>query len=485
MTSSYHITRHDDILRVGFNKEILAQGDRIVRDAEAQLEALMEAGHLNGGKLIKIDGKMSLLVSYVLGHKLSHLYGAIAISDPRLEAYIVVKSDTPDYPLASRIDAKTGEVTPLKDESLPSESSFEIGWEGNILKAQLNGKVSVEGDRIVRDTYTQLQNLIDAGQLPGGKQPLLINGRAPITTGFAIASRVAHLYRTVAVFDPKLGECGLDKYVVVIDHGGYRVGETILAPPPPEPPDCPADAPSDRSLIDAASDSPPPDSTAPSPTTSDRSSSSVKAVICGFPNTGKTCLHDGLKKALHRIPDVRDAYVISGCPDGEGSWFSETVRHNPELARKLKDEYKTKFTPEFAAAKAREIAAIANSLLVFDVGGKLSAENRTIMSPATHAVILAKSDAEVEAWQAFCRELDLPIVAILYSDYHGTSDRVATPQEYRSEGEFPILQGFVHHLDRTEDASSRLMVRELARVLVNLAIEQRAHRTIGTSRQIS
>lgn len=484
MTDSYTITWRDEILRVGFNKEILASGDRIVRDAEAQLEALGAAGQLNGGKLIEIDGKMSLLVSYVLAHKLSHLYGAIAISDPRLQAYIVVKSDTPDYPIASRIDWATGEVKPFNDESLPSVSSFEIRWEGNILKAQLNGEVSVEGDRIVRDTYTQLQDLIDAGQLPGGKQPLLINGRAPITTGFAIASRVAHLYRTVAVFDPKIGESGSEQYVVVIDHGGYRVGETILAPLPPQP-DCPADAQRERSRIEAPSDSPPPASTVPLSTVSNRSSSLVKAVICGFPNTGKTCLHDGLKKALHRIPDVRDAYVISGCPDGEGSWFSEIARHNPELARKLKDEYKTKFTPEFAAAKAQEIAAIANSLLVFDVGGKLSAENRTIMSQATHAVILAKSDAEVEAWQAFCRELDLPVVAILYSDYHGTSDCVATPEEYRIEGEFPILKGSVHHLDRTIDASSRPMVRELARVLVNLAIAQRVRRTIDASRQIS
>jgi CRISPR-associated protein Csx3 len=174
-------------------------------------------------------------------------------------------------------------------------------------------------------------------------------------------------------------------------------------------------------------------------------------------------LHYGLKKALYRIPDIPDAYAISGCPDGEGSWFSETARHNPELARKLKDEYKTKFTPEFAEAKARDIATISSSLLVFDVGGKISPENRTIMSQATHAVILAKSDAEVEAWQAFCRELDLPVVAILYSDYDGTSDRF--------ECESPILKGSVHHLDRMEDASSRPMVQRLARMLVNLAIE--------------
>ncbi len=432
--SSYTITPDGDILRVGFNKEILAPGDRIVRDAEAQLEALVESGQLNGGKLIKIDGKMSLLVAYTLAHALIHLYGAIAIFDPRLSAYIVVKSDTPDYPLASRIDAATGDVKPFEDDSPSGAPSFEIRWQGNVLKATLNGQVAVEGDRIVWDTHRQLQTLIDAGQFPGGKQPLLINGRAPVTAGFAIASRVGHLYGTVAVFDPKLGEGGFDRYVVAINHGGYHVGH----------------------LIDVERES-------------ERAQSSIKVAICGFANTGKTCLHEGLKKALLQIPDVRDTYVISGCPDGEGSFFLETQRQNSALARKLKDEYKSKFTPEFALAKAREIDAISNSLLVFDVGGQTSPENRIIMSKATHAVILVNSERaeqEIEAWQGFCRELNLPVVAILHSDYNGTEDRL--------ECEFPILKGFVHHLDRTEDGSSRPMVQKLARVLVDLVLDRQS-----------
>ena len=429
--SSYTITLDGDILRIGFNKEVSATGDRIVRDAIAQLDVLVEVGQLSGGKLIKIDGKMSLLVAYTLAHALVHLYGAIAVFDPRLSAYIVVKSNTPDYPIASRIDAATGEVKPLEDDSLPGAPSFEIRWQGNILKATLNGQVSVEGDRIVRDTHRQLQTLIDAGQLPGGKQPLLVNGRAPVTAGFAIASRVGHLYGTVAVFDPKLGERGFDRYVVVIEHGGYRVGDII---------DVERELPLARPRI--------------------------KVAICGFANTGKTCLHEGLKKALLQIPDVPDTYVISGCPDGEGSFYLETQRQNRELARKLKDEYKSKFTPEFVASKARDIAAIPNSLLVFDVGGQTSPENRIIMSEATHAVILANSERaeqEIEAWLGFCQELNLPVVAILHSDYHGTEDRL--------ECESPILKGSVHHLDRTEDASSRLMVQKLAQVLVDLVLD--------------
>jgi CRISPR-associated protein Csx3 len=426
--TSYTINLCEDMLQVGFNNGISAQGDVIVRDAEAQLDRLINSGRLTGGKLIKINGRISLLVSYLLAHKLAHLYSAIAVFDPRLGAYIVTKSDTPDYPLASRIDATTGNVTfaaaNLESSATPS---FLLNWHRDILKAQLNNEVDgdtpkgvAEGDRIVLDTQIQLQALINTGQLPGGKQPLLINGRSPVLVGFVIACRVAHLYSAVAVFDPKLAG-----YVVVMSHGQHRVGD----------------------ILTVKSEHPP-------------ARSAIKVAICGFPNTGKTCLHYGVKTALLQIPDVPDAFVISGCPDGEGSWFSETARRDPKLARKLKDEYKTQFTPEFATAKARDISVISNSLLVFDVGGKISPENRTIMSAATHAVILAKSEAEVGEWEAFCRELNLTVVAILYSDFEGTADCL--------DCESPILKGSVHHLDRTEDVSSRLMVQKLARVLADL-----------------
>lgn len=440
-TNSYTISLVDNILQVGFNKEMPTTGDRIVRDANAQLNALIDTGELNGGKLIKINGKMSLVVSYTLAHALMHVYGAIAVFDPRLKAYVVVKSDTPDYLIASRIDAETGMVTaftPNLERSAPS--SFLLNWDGDLLIAKLNGQVTAEGDRIVYDTHQQLERLSETGQLPGSQEPLLINGRASVLASFAIASKVAHLYSTVAVFDPKVGERGLNQYVVAIGHGKPQVGEIL--PTPSEP-------------LEQGQ-------TATTSETHSSPTSRVKVAICGFPNTGKTSLHNGLKTLLYQSPDVPDAYVISGCPDGEGSWFSETVSHDAQLARRLKDEYKSKFTPEFAQAKARDIRVISNSLLVFDVGGKITSHNRTIMSEATHAVILAKSDAEVEKWQAFCQELNLPVVAILYSDYHGMGDRL--------ESESPILKGSIHHLDRSEDVSSRPMVQKLVQVLVNLAI---------------
>jgi len=429
---TYQMHLEGDILKVDFGKNadgtaILASGDEIVRDAAARLQEMEVSGEFRGGDLLKIYGPMSLLVSYAIAHHVAHLYRAIAISDTRLNAYIVAISTAAEYPVGSRIAFATGEVQQIPTNS-DASPSFLIYWEDDVLIAQINNGVQVDGDQIVRDATAQLANLIESGQLPGGKQILKIKGRATLLASFAIANQVAHLYGGVAVFDPKQGDKGLDKYVVTVSHTkDCRVGETLDIECIPQP--------------------------------------AVKVVLCGPPNTGKTILRDALKQAILKLKDApKDFYVISGCPDGDGSWFCETAQKYPELAAKLKAEYKAKFTPEFAQAKVRDITAIKNSLLLFDVGGRIpSQENRKIMSQATHAVMLAKTEQDVAAWQQFCQnelEKPLPFIAIIYSDLHGKADTITS--------EFPVLTGSVHGLARGVDASSRLMVQALGKLLVKL-----------------
>lgn len=166
---------------------------------------------------------------------------------------------------------------------------------------------------------------------------------------------------------------------------------------------------------------------------------------------------------LHRAGKAPYPYFLTACPDGEGSWYSEAARRDPELARRLKQSYKAKFTREFAQEKAKQVQNLSLPLTIIDVGGKVSEENRLIMAPATHAVILAGDMALVPEWKDFCAELNLDIIAILESDYNGTCDRI--------DAESPILTGSVHHLERGEDVSDRPMVQALAKRLVQLSCE--------------
>ncbi len=123
----------------------------------------------------------------------------------------------------------------------------------------------------------------------------------------------------------------------------------------------------------------------------------IKVVLCGLPRSGKSCLREGLKQAILRIGGAPYPYVITACPDGEGAWFSEAARRDFELARRLKEEYKAKFTPEFAQLRASWVRNTTETLNIIDVGGKISPENRVIMSPATHAVILAGDMSKASA----------------------------------------------------------------------------------------
>lgn len=99
---TYQIELQGNVLKVGFGEP--AQNDQIVKDAAARLAELVDKGELKGGKLLKINGPASLPAAFVLTHGVSHLYGAIAVWDPKLSKYVVAISRNPDYPFASLID---------------------------------------------------------------------------------------------------------------------------------------------------------------------------------------------------------------------------------------------------------------------------------------------------------------------------------------------------------------------------------------------
>jgi len=432
--TTYTIELDNDTLKVDFNRDIPAKGCQIVRDAERRLDEMLKSGEFKGGSLLKIFGPQSLPVCYAITHKVAHLYGAIAVSDPRI-GYVVVISTTPAYQVGDRIEfapkSSSNEPQEFDNFANTTEPAFFINLEGDTLKVGFNPKVKAEGDQVVKDAAAQLDKLEDLEKLKG--KLLKIEGRASVLASYVIAHKIAHLYGAIAIFDPKIGDKGLDKYIVAISHEeNYRVGDTFDIEYNPQP--------------------------------------NIKVVLCGPENTGKTVLRDGLKEAISKLNDApTDFFVISGCPDGDGAWFSETARNNPALAKELKKAYKANFTPEFAQQKAQVIKYIKNSLLLFDVGGKvdrvkgerkITPENKIIMSEATHAVILAKTEADVTEWQSFCQQLNLPVIAIIYSALNNKEDVIETL--------FPLLTGSVHSLNREEDVFHRPMIQALANLIVSL-----------------
>ncbi|MDJ0798939.1 MAG: CRISPR-associated protein Csx3 [Calothrix sp. MO_167.B12] len=301
-------------------------------------------------------------------------------------------------------------------------STYHIEFDGDILQVGF-GETLATGDKIAHDAAVRLDHAIASGEIPGGEL-IKINGRASVLVSQVLGYKLGQIYSAIAFFDPKIGNKGLDRYVVTVSNNPkYKIGD----------------------ILDISREENP---------------GNIKVALCGFPNTGKTCFREGLKQALLKISNAPKSYVVSGCPDGDGSWFSDTAKRDTELAEKLKADYKSKFTEEFTQFKAREFRNVKEPIFIFDVGGKISPENRIIMAEATHAVILVKEDREISIWENFCKSLGLQIIGIIFSDYHGTEDFI--------ESETPILRGRVHCLQRGVDAENREMIRALARFLVSL-----------------
>lgn len=188
-----------------------------------------------------------------------------------------------------------------------------------------------------------------------------------------------------------------------------------------------------------------------------------KVVLAGPPRSGKSCLREGLKQAIRAISGAPYPYVITACPDGEGSWFQETVNQDPALAAACKAAYKAKFTPEFVERITASVANCSLELTLVDIGGIPSVENEQICSGATHMVILAGDTAKFAEWREFARKVGLTVVAEINSDYCGTADVV------QPIGEDRVLHGSIHHLERGEPIADREMVKALASHLVKLA----------------
>jgi CRISPR-associated protein Csx3 len=307
-------------------------------------------------------------------------------------------------------------------------STYQINFDGDVLQVGF-GETLARGDKIVRDVVVRLDAMIASGEIPGGEL-IKINGRASVLVSQVLAYKLGQVYSAIpsvsfanAFFDPKQGEKGLDRYVITVSNNPkYKIGDIL-------------DVNREINL------------------------SHIKVAICGFANTGKTCFREGLKQALIHIPNAPKSYVVSGCQDGDGSWFSDTAKRDIDFAKKLKTEYKAGFTEDFAHFKAQEFRNVKEPIFIFDVGGKISPENRIIMAEATHAIILVKEDSEISTWENFCKSLNIEVIAIIFSDYHGTEDLV--------ESEAPILRGRIHCLQRGVDAWNREIIKVLARILVS------------------
>jgi len=441
--STFLIELKGKVLQVRFGQS--ADNDRIVRDAIEQLDIAIASGALECGEILLIDGKASVVASFAIAAKIGHIFGAIAIADPKLgkDTFVVAITHSPNYKLGEilRLDAEQNiAILSEATEGLPSNSaskdreersqaierssSFFVRLENNILLVDFNRLEQVGNDQLVKDASAGLDRLIETGELQGGEL-LKISGPISLPVSYVISHRVSHLYKAIAVFDPKMS-----RYVVTSSHDPtYRVGDTVFYDELTRP-------------------------------------ARIRVVLCGSANSGKSCLREGLKQALLGLQSNIYPYVITGQPDGDGCFTFETYRYDPIYASELKQTLKaqsTGFTPQFVHLVASWVRNAGLTLTLVDVGGKISPENRIIMSEATHAIILSRSQEQIDEWRSFCKSLkprELEVIAELYSNLEGEADRFEQTDD--------LLTGEICGIERGVDLSERPIVKAIASKLVAL-----------------
>ena len=308
-------------------------------------------------------------------------------------------------------------------------SSYHLSLAGDTLQVGFNREQSADGDRLVKDANRQLNLLLDQGLIPGGKL-LKIDGPQSISVAYLLAHRLAPLYGAIAILDPKIGKEGYRTYVVAISRGsGYQVGDLVEVP---------------ATFTDYQP---------------------IKVAVCGFPQTGKSCMIEGIKRVLMAQLDVPYPLVIRACPDGEGSWHHQAQVNHAALAESTRIQNKGIWNTEFAETAAGWVRSANQVINLIDTGGKLSPENRIILAEATHAIILYKSETERQQWLAFCQSLGLRAIAVVESRLGEDEDLV----QWHSPDAEILLSGIVYGLSRqTDNLTAKPMIQAIAQLLIDL-----------------
>jgi len=186
----------------------------------------------------------------------------------------------------------------------------------------------------------------------------------------------------------------------------------------------------------------------------------MKIALGGPPKSGKSVLRQRLKMAIQRLDPNVHPYVLTTNPDGEGAWFQETYRHDPEAAARLKQSAKQAWSAEHADLYASWVRNAAAPLVLIDLGGKIDDKNLRICALATHAILIAPSDAAFPAWREFCSACQLTLLAELLSDLTAPDDRI--------DSAGVPFRAVIHHLERGDIDTPRPAVDALARLILDL-----------------
>ena len=159
----------------------------------------------------------------------------------------------------------------------------------------------------------------------------------------------------------------------------------------------------------------------------------VIIILSGPPKAGKSRLRGDIGNLLRQMPWLNIAVLIAS-PDMEGQWVSDSWRVGEERGRAAEEmarEYKRTvkesghfFSPQWVERMTRHIEGLSKwaDILVLDLGGLPSEENKQIVAPALASgaiiipIVLLGPNRDDGGWIQFWRDLGYEPDVVTYSE---------------------------------------------------------------------
>lgn len=232
-------------------------------------------------------------------------------------------------------------------------------------------------------------SVLPALHLPAGidfTKGIIFNGKGPIWL-YAHLAHLAHIAAWVATFDPRKGAVVVQSHVPEMQLGEIiPADEVIPFLPKPEPVNKKKE-PAEKT--------------------------GVKVIaFLGPPNSGKSVLlqrlREQLKEKIGNERFQREFFILRGCPDGEGDWFSEITEENGKLLR-----YKKNFDDELVDSVCGNLNELRKSkkIILVDCGGKIDKKNQGILNYCTDAVLVSHDQKMLPEWRGAVSASEVQILA--------------------------------------------------------------------------
>ena len=184
----------------------------------------------------------------------------------------------------------------------------------------------------------------------------------------------------------------------------------------------------------------------------------VKVVICGPPHSGKSVF---IANLVREFP--ADSYtVIRACPDGEGMWSNNPNQNEVQLVREKGD-----FSVEFVKEVCNVIDNQTNPIIIVDVGGRISPENKEIYKHCDAFVVLSNETFKIDPWVEFGKDdSGLKCIAAIHSMLsQELNENVEEEIEYNNSKGY--LEGKVLDMSRGSTSNSEV-IQKVASEIISL-----------------